>query len=125
MILVHENEAEADRIGPPHARVIRHLAAPWNVGTRNVWVGTSSVEPGGTSNEHAHDGQEEVFYCLAGEGRIRVDGADCPVAPGDLVYAPPGSRHQLINDGDGPFKVLAVVSPPFLREGFRKDHQLA
>ena len=125
MILVHENEAEAEQIVAPHARVIRHLAAPWNVGTKYVWVGTSSVEPGCTSNEHAHDGQEEIFYCISGNGRIRVDGMESRVAPGDLVYVPPGCRHQLINDGAAVFKVLEVVSPPFVREKFKKDHQLA
>lgn len=125
MIIVHENEAEAERIGPPNQRVIRHLAAPWNVGTKNVWVGTSSVDPGFTSNEHAHGDQEELFYCVSGSGRIRVDGEEARVAPGDLVYAPPGSRHQLINDGKEVFKVLAVVSPPFIPEKFKKDHQLA
>jgi uncharacterized cupin superfamily protein len=122
MIVVHENEAEADRFEAPHKRVIRHLAAPWNVGTKNVWVGTSAVEPGFTSNEHAHGDQEEIFYCVSGRGKIRVDGEECRVEIGDLVYAPPGSTHQLINDGAEIFKVLAVVSPPFIPEKFKKDH---
>ncbi len=122
MIVVHENEAEADRFEAPHKRVIRHLAAPWNIGTKNVWVGTSSVEPGSSSNEHSHVDQEEIFYCVSGSGKIRVDGEECRVEAGDLVYAPPGSRHQLVNDGTETFKLLAVVSPPFIPEKFKADH---
>ena len=38
MILVHGNEAGVEQIGAPHVRAIRHLAAPWNVGAKNVWV---------------------------------------------------------------------------------------
>jgi quercetin dioxygenase-like cupin family protein len=104
--------------------VIRHLAAPWNAGTRNVWVGTSSVDPGFASNEHSHAGQEEIFYCVSGRGRVKVGGEEARVETGDLVYVPPGSRHQLVNDGNAVFKVLAVVSPPFVPEKFKKDHQI-
>jgi quercetin dioxygenase-like cupin family protein len=124
MILVHERDAESERIGPPHQRVLRHLAAPWNVGTKNVWVGTSSIDPGNTSNEHSHAEQEEIFYCVSGSGRIRVDGEEARVDVGDLIYVPPGGTHQLINDGKAVFKVLAVVSPPFIPEKFKKDHQI-
>jgi quercetin dioxygenase-like cupin family protein len=125
MILVHERDAETEKIGPPHQRVIRHLAAPWNVGTKNVWIGTSSIDPGFTSNEHSHADQEEIFYCVSGSGRIKVDGEEARVEAGDLVYIRPGSKHQLINDGKVIFKVLAVVSPPFFPEKFKKDHQLS
>jgi mannose-6-phosphate isomerase-like protein (cupin superfamily) len=125
MILVHERDAEAEKIGPPHKRVIRHLAAPWNVGTKNVWIGTSSIDPGYSSNEHSHADQEEIFYCVSGSGRIKVDGEEARVEAGDLVYVPPGGKHQLINDGKVVFKVLAVVSPPFIPEKFKKDHQLS
>jgi len=44
--------------------------------------------------------------------------------PGDLVYVPPGCKHQLINDGNLVFKVLAVVAPPFIPEKFKQDHGL-
>ena len=125
MKLVREDSAPCEKIGPPHQRVIRHLAAPWTTGTKNVWVGTSTVDPGFSSNEHAHEGQEEVFYCVCGRGKIRVDGESVDIGPSDLVYVPPGSRHQLVNDGEEVFKVVAIVSPPFIPEKFKKDHKLA
>jgi len=59
------------------------------------------------------------------DGRIRVDGEEARIEVGDLVYVPPGGKHQLINDGEVVFKVLAVVSPPFIPEKFKKDHQIA
>ncbi|MGB9593429.1 MAG: cupin domain-containing protein [Anaerolineae bacterium] len=123
MKFIHEKDAEADYIGPPHQRVIRHLAAPWSMGTKNLWMGTSSVDPGFTSNPHSHEDQEEIFYCISGRGRIRVDDEEVALEPGMVVYVPPGAVHQLINvEGTEILKVLSAVSPPFIPEKYRKDH---
>lgn len=121
---VREQDVEGDRIGPPHQRVIRHLAAPWTMGTTQLWLGTSSVDPGFTSNAHSHEEQEEVFYCVSGSGQIRVDDEVYAVEPGDVVFAPAKSEHQLINNGEEVFKVVAAVAPPFVPEKYRADHNL-
>lgn len=121
---VREQDVEGDRIGPPHQRVIRHLAAPWNMGTTQLWMGTSSVDPGFTSNLHAHEEQEEVFYCVSGRGKIRVDDEVYDVEPGGVVFVPAQSLHQLINEGDEIFKVVSAVAPPFVPEKYRADHNL-
>ena len=122
MKYINEKDVEGDRIGPPHQRVIKHLAAPWTLGTKNVWLGTSAVDPGFTSNLHSHEDQEEVFYCVAGKGRIRVDDEEVAVEPGGVVYVPVGCAHQLINDGDEVFKVVSAVAPPFIPEKYKRDH---
>jgi len=124
MIFIKESEAPLEVIGPPYKRIIRHLSAPWTTGSKNVWIGTSSVDPGYTSNEHFHDGQEEIFYCVSGKGKVKIDSEIADMEPGDLVYVPPGCKHQLINDGNLVFKVLAVVAPPFIPEKFKQDHGL-
>jgi len=122
MKYIREQDVEGDRIGPPHQRVIRHLAAPWTLGTKKLWLGTSSVDPGFTSNAHAHEDQEEVFYCVSGRGRIKVDDEEMPLEPGVVVFVPPKSVHQLINDGDKILKMVSAVAPAFVPEKYRKDH---
>ncbi len=122
MKYIREQDVEGDRIGPPHQRVIRHLAAPWTLGTTKLWLGTSSVDPGFSSNAHAHEDQEEVFYCVSGRGRIKVDDEEMPLEPGVVVFVPEKSVHQLINDGDEILKVVSAVSPPFIPEKYRRDH---
>jgi quercetin dioxygenase-like cupin family protein len=122
MKYIHEQEVEGDRIGPPHQRVIRHLVTPENMGSKFLWLGTSSVDPGFTSNAHAHEDQEEVFYCVSGRGRIKVDDEEAHLQPGAVVFCPPGSVHQLINDGDEILKVVSAVSPPFIPEKYKADH---
>ena len=124
MYSIREQDVEGDRIGPPHQRVIRHLVTPENMGSQYLWLGTSSVDPGFTSNAHSHEDQEEVFYCVSGRGRIRVDDEEVQVEPGVVVFCPVKSVHQLINDGDEVLKVVSAVAPPFIPEKYRKDHQL-
>ncbi len=121
---VREQDVAGDRVGPPYQRTIRHLVTPWTMGSRHLWVGTSTVDPGFSSNPHAHESQEEVFYCVEGRGRIRVDSEELALQPGVAVYVPPGAVHQLVNDGEALLKCVSTVSPPFIPEGYRKDHLL-
>jgi mannose-6-phosphate isomerase-like protein (cupin superfamily) len=122
MKVIREQDVEGDRIGPPHQRVIRHLVTPENMGAQHLWLGTSTVDPGFTSNAHAHEDQEEIFYCVSGKGRIRVDDEQAPLEPGVTVYVPPRAVHQLINDGETKLKVVSAVAPPFIPEKYKKDH---
>ena len=57
--------------------------------------------PRGTSiGEHTHADTEEEFYLiLQGTGRMRRDGEEFLVGPGDLIRNPPGSTHALLNIG--------------------------
>ena len=124
MKVICEREAIADKFKTPHARTIRHLVAPWTLGSQNIWLGTVVVEPGNTSNLHAHENNEEVFYCLFGSGKVKVDEEEFEFEPNIAVYVAKGSFHQLINDSDQPLKAIVVTSPPFTKEGFGKDHEL-
>jgi quercetin dioxygenase-like cupin family protein len=119
---VHERDVVGDKIGPPYQRVIKHLAAPWNMGTTKVHLATSAVDPGFTSNAHAHDDQEEVFYCVSGKGKIKVDDEEYDVEPGGVVFCPINSVHQLINTGNDVFKCVSAVAPPFIKDKYKKDH---
>ena len=87
MHYIREQDVEGDRIGPPHQRVIRHLVTPETMGSQHLWLGTSSVDPGFKSNAHAHDDQEEVFYCAAGKGRIIVFG-DSTLISNFFIFIP-------------------------------------
>nr|WP_276259812.1 cupin domain-containing protein [Haloglomus sp. DT116] len=81
-------------------------------------IGTSLYElpPGARSWPlHYHRGNEEAFFVLAGEGRLRTDETDDaedghPVEAGDYVACPADERgaHQLVNTGEAPLRFLAV-----------------
>ena len=125
MHVIHEDEIHGDHIEAPHKRVIKHLSAPWlSLASKNLWIGTSTVEPGNKTNAHSHDINEEVFYCISGSGVMIVDEEEQEYTAGTVVYVPPGAVHQVVNTGTVPLKSLCSVSPPFEEEQFRKDHDM-
>jgi mannose-6-phosphate isomerase-like protein (cupin superfamily) len=120
---VKEHEVKGERFDPPHARTIKHLAAPWTLGTRNVWLGITEVDPGNASNLHSHDEREEIFYVISGQGKIRVADEEEAIEPGSCIYIPIGLPHQLINTAKEKLKAVAVTSPAFTLAKFDEAHK--
>ena len=54
------------------------------------------VTGGGRTMLHSHDPAETFFICK-GAGTIAIDGTAEPVGPGDVIYLPPHSQHDLTN----------------------------
>lgn len=50
----------------------------------------------GEMEYHKHP-KEEVYFFFKGEGFVRIDGAEMPVAPGDVVRIPPDAMHTVVN----------------------------
>lgn len=120
---IKEHEVDGERYAPPYERIIKHLASPWTMGTTNLWMGISEVHVGSTSNLHAHDDTEEIFYVVSGRGAIRVGDEREAIEPGSCVYVPIGYSHQLINTGDETLKVVCAASPPFHADKFDDVHK--
>ena len=62
-------------------------------------------------HDHAEDGQEEVYYVLAGSGKMVVDDEDVELKPGRYVFVEPGSKRKLL-PGDEGLRMICVGSPP-------------
>jgi mannose-6-phosphate isomerase-like protein (cupin superfamily) len=122
---VREQDVAGTRAPPPNARTLKHLATPWTLGTQNLWLGLSEVDPGSSSNLHFHELNEEIFYVVSGQGFVQVDEECQPVGPGSVVVVPPGAQHRLVNLGTEVLKVLASVSPPFEQSDFETKHLLS
>jgi mannose-6-phosphate isomerase-like protein (cupin superfamily) len=110
---IEEKNAEGDIFPKPYARTIKPLAAPWTLGTKNIWLATDEIEPHNASNPHMHTDQEEVLFFLSGKGRVRVDKEEIEVEPGYCVLLPIGSVHEVINDHEDVLRFIAAVAPPF------------
>ena len=61
---------------------------------------------------HYHKHTTEIYYILAGEGQMELDGELHPVQPGDAILIKPGCRHRAI----GELKVVNVPVPSFAPE---------
>jgi uncharacterized cupin superfamily protein len=98
--------------GPSREVAIGHLEAVWRdlgrqLQTRAVGMRRMEIREGRFSTPaHEHGAEEEIFYVLAGEGLLWLDGQTFPVRSGDcIVHAPRGGAHTL-RAGSGGLDVL-------------------
>ena len=87
-------------------------------GTLNLAMGVQVIAPGGYVREHSHTPNQEILFCFEGKGTVLVDGVPHPFVPGTTVYAGPGVRHKIINDGPGELKMTWTYLPPGLDDFF-------
>ena len=73
------------------------------------------VPVGQVSTPHAL-ATSEVYYILAGQGEMHIDGETSPVEPGDAVYIPPHARQYIRNTGDSPLVFICLVDPAWRQE---------
>jgi mannose-6-phosphate isomerase-like protein (cupin superfamily) len=80
------------------------------------------VAPGAASGPHAHH-EYEIWIALTGSSKIHCEGEEVPFAAGDIVHFPPGSKHQVVNDGDSDFEMYSVWWDAELAAKFRARHE--
>ncbi len=81
-------------------------------GSKNVALHRRTINPGHRLAPHVHPNSEEVVTVLSGRGRAVTATEEHELTPGTVMYVPPGEQHSLVNVGEEPFVILAVVAPP-------------
>lgn len=71
------------------------------------------VEPGQRIAPHVHPDGQDTWTILAGQGDYLTDGggACATIVAGDVVVAPKGAVHGVVNPGPQPLRFISVVSP--------------
>ena len=94
---------------------VRELAGPAWTGARHQSLAEAIVPAGGQTIEHRHLQTEEIYYFVAGRGRMRLGDDESDVAAGDCVVIPPGTPHKLFNGEDAttPLVLLCCCAPPY------------
>jgi mannose-6-phosphate isomerase-like protein (cupin superfamily) len=77
-------------------------------------LAVARLEPGGRTLPHRLTEETEVYYILAGTGRIQVGEELEPVEAGDVVVVPSGVEQSIQNVGTGELRFLVTVSPPWI-----------
>ena len=67
------------------------------------------LAPGRSIGEHRHEGDNEIFYFLKGSGLYNDNGTPVRVHPGDTAVCNNGECHSLVNDGDEPLELIALI----------------
>ena len=111
MIVVKRDHAAVLRT--PHGSEIRPLVDRTTSPAELCSLAEEVLPPGRAVTRHHHDATEEVYYVLAGRGRMTVGGEAREVGAGEAVYIPRGATHTLENTGAGPMTILLVCGPAY------------
>lgn len=74
--------------------------------TAGVVMGVAEFAPGGTLLPHRH-APAEVYFGLAGQAVVTVDGVAQPMGPGTALFVPGDAEHGTVAGPDG-FRLLYV-----------------
>ncbi len=81
--------------------------------SRDAVVVAWSLQPGQEIAAHVHPYGQDTWTILRGAGDYYLDavGARQAIGAGDVVVAPMGAVHGVVNSGDGLLLFISVVSP--------------
>ena len=79
----------------------------------NQSLAEATLGPAQQTQRHYHAESEELYYLLAGEGEMEVDGECSTVRPGDAILIPPGAWHQITAIGDAELRFLCCCAPAY------------
>ena len=71
-----------------------------------------TIPPGGEIGEEVHEGTDQLLVFIDGRGDALLDGRTTRVTPNDLVLVPAGTRHNFVNTGEVPLRLVTVYAPP-------------
>lgn len=92
---------------------IRELLAYRNSCIRNQSLAEARLPPGASTVAHYHPRAEEIYYLLAGSGRMQIGEEFQDVGPGDAIAIPPGQVHQITNTGGQTLLFLCCCAPAY------------
>lgn len=95
---------------------IRELAGPAWTAARHQSLAEATVPAGHHTLEHFHRQSEEIYYFIAGRGRMRLDSESADVRAGDCVVIPPGTPHKLWAAPDEDLVLLCACAPAYSDE---------
>jgi mannose-6-phosphate isomerase-like protein (cupin superfamily) len=95
---------------------IRELAGPTWTAARHQSLAEATVPAGRHTIAHLHRESEEIYYFVAGRGRMRLGDAEHDVGPGDCVVIAPGTPHKLWAAPDVDLVLLCACAPPYRDE---------
>lgn len=99
----------SDHLQPGDGEPIRSVVHATDDAAIVAWT----VKPGQRISAHVHPEGQDTWTILEGEGDYQLDpaGQTSRIAAGDVVVAPRGAVHGVLNTGSQPLIFVSVVSP--------------
>jgi len=71
-----------------------------------------TIPPSGDIGEEVHEGIDQLLLFVEGEAEAIVGDERRRVGPDELVLVPGGTRHNFVNIGEFPLRLVTVYTPP-------------
>lgn len=79
--------------------------------TERFFCDVYCLEPGQGQAAHRHDAADKLYAVLDGKVVAEVAGESLALGPGEVVLAPAGASHALLNPGPDRAAVLVFMAP--------------
>jgi mannose-6-phosphate isomerase-like protein (cupin superfamily) len=80
--------------------------------TERSQVVVMTIPPGGEIGEEVHERIDQLLLFVEGEAEAIVGDERRRVGPDELVLVPGGTRHNFVNIGEFPLRLVTVYTPP-------------
>jgi mannose-6-phosphate isomerase-like protein (cupin superfamily) len=107
------NVAAAEAFITKDGSEIRELLAHRNSCIRKQSLAEARLPVGAGTTPHYHAATEEIYYILAGKGRMQVGSDSQDVGPGDAIAIPPSQVHTITNTGSTVLTFLCCCAPGY------------
>lgn len=71
-----------------------------------------TIPPGGEIGDEVHTDTDQVLFVVDGNGEATLESATSPVNANDLVFVRAGTRHNVVNSGVQPLRLISIYAPP-------------
>lgn len=71
----------------------------------------------GEIGEEVHSDTDQVLIFVEGHAEAQLDGTSSDVGPNDLVFVRAGVKHNFLNRGDAPLRLITIYAPPHHEPG--------
>ncbi|HEY4695116.1 MAG TPA: cupin domain-containing protein [Candidatus Nanoarchaeia archaeon] len=76
-----------------------------------------SIPVGEEIGKEVHPDNDQVLYFVEGEGKAVLAGVEVAFDEDDIFLVKAGTRHNFINTGNKPLKIITAYSPPHHPQG--------
>ncbi|BCJ51445.1 cupin [Actinoplanes sp. NBRC 14428] len=119
--MIDVRRLDRERLEPAYGLLGQRLL-PWpalNAPFEGAWC---VLRAGTGSTPHAHH-EYEIFIAVSGAAEVVVGDERRPFVAGDVVRLPPGTPHQVVNDGPDDFEYYGVWWDAEMAASFVARHE--
>ncbi len=71
-----------------------------------------TIEPRGEIGDEVHPDTDQAFIVVEGSAEAVIDGRATTIGANDLVFVHAGRRHNILNRGEHPLRLITIYAPP-------------